>query len=116
MNSILDDVKEVCNIDIDDESFDIDIKLFITTSIARMHTLGFKVPDWFSMTSDPAPLWDDLTTHYDKQIQGIFVGYITQSCQLSFDPPGNSFLVAALERQITENTQLILMFGGDTIV
>ena len=116
MDSILDDIKQVCNIDIDDTSFDRDIKLFISTSIARMHTLGFKVPSGFSIDLDPPAIWNDLTLHYDPNLQGVFQAYIIQTCQLAFDPPGNSFLVASLERQITQNTQLIEMFGGDTIV
>lgn len=89
-DSILDSVKKVLGIGPDDDSFDVDIILFINSTFATLNQLGVGPADAFTI-EDKEPKWSAFigsATNIASVKQ-----YVAMSVKLAFDPPGTSFAI-----------------------
>ncbi len=78
--------------------FDVAILSFINSAIFSLSQLGLSAATGFIATSETT--WSDLIGESDNL--EIIKAYIYFKTKLAFDPPGVSFLVSAIERQIQE--------------
>lgn len=99
MDSILNSIKKLLGIEAEYEHFDTDIIIHINTIFLTLNQLGVgpeagyairgKEEQWLAYTSDM--LW----------VEAIKT-YIYLKVRLIFDPPTNSFLIEAMNKQIAE--------------
>lgn len=99
MNSILTSIKKMLGIEDTYEHFDIDIIIHINSALTVLNQIGIGPEQGYCITSK-AETWDDYLT--DLQYVEAVKTYVYLKVRLVFDPPQNSFLVDAMERQIRE--------------
>lgn len=97
--SILNSTKRVLGIADNDDSFDIDVIMHINTALATLNQIGIGPVDGF-MIEDDVPTWDAFIGT-DLRLSSVKT-YIYLKLRLIFDPPSTSFVIAAMEKQITE--------------
>lgn len=100
--SILRSTKKVLHIGADDTSFDLDIMTHINSAFSTLNDLGvgpqggFSIEDELAQWSDFLPLAEDMATL--SQVKT----FVFLHSRLLFDPPGTSFLLEAMSKQIQE--------------
>lgn len=99
MVSILDTIKQMLGIESTDVSFDKDLIIFINSALMVMAQLGVGPSEGFLITSKDNT-WTELLG--DRKDLNSVQAAIYLRVRLIFDPPQNSFLVAAIEKQIQE--------------
>ena len=100
MESILDSVKVMLGISIDDDpSFDQDLILHINGALTVMNQLGVGPSRGYNIT-DATQTWSEFIG--PREDLALIKQAIFLRVRLLFDPPQNSFLVAAIEKQIEE--------------
>lgn len=95
-NSILDDVKKLSGISVEDSDlktedykpFDTDLLLFINASFNRLKQLGVGPTENFSIESNEET-WGDFFG--DTQVVEMVRAWMVLNVKLQFDPPSNSF-------------------------
>lgn len=117
MVSILDSIKQLLGIDVNDDNFDKELIIHINGALMIINQLGVG-PESYYIT-DKDNVWDEFTQgRYDLE---IIKSAVYLRVRLIFDPPQNSFLVTAIEKQISEYDWRItvqtnkLVEVGDTI-
>ena len=99
INSILGSIKQMLGIDQADTSFDDELVMHTNGALMIMTQLGVGPSGGFMITSD-AEEWTDLLG--DRTDLNLVSTAVYLRVRLIFDPPQNSFLVAAIEKQIAE--------------
>jgi len=99
MESILTSVKKLLGVQSDYEHFDTDIIMHINSALVTLHQLGIGPKNGFEITSD-FETWNDYCSDL-KQV-GLVKQYLYLKVRLVFDPPSNSFVVDAINKQISE--------------
>lgn len=99
MDSILLDIKEKIGPSADYEAFDTDIVDAINTAFGVLTQLGVGPEDGFFISDDSAT-WTDFSS--DTVVIGLVKTYIYNKVRLIFDPPINSFVLSAMEKQNEE--------------
>lgn len=99
MDSILTTIKKLLGVDEEYTHFDPDIIIAINTALMILAQLGVGPSTGFMITDKNAK-WVDFFGDR-KDIEGVKT-YIHLKSKLLFDPPSNSFLVDAMERQVKE--------------
>lgn len=99
LESILGSVKQMLGIDQSDTSFDNELIMYTNGALMVMTQLGVGPSGGFTITS-ASEEWTDLLG--DRTDLNLVFTAIYLRVRLIFDPPQNSFLVAAIENQITE--------------
>lgn len=99
IQSILDSIKKSLNIDPAVQAFDEDIMLHINAVFGTLNQLGVGPQEGFRVES--------ATTEWDSYFGGDsnlneVKTYVFLRVRLLFDPPTMSFLIASMEKQITE--------------
>lgn len=97
--SILTSVKKVLGIDAAYTAFDEDVIMHINAAFATLLQLGIGPENGF-MIYDAVPEWDDFIA--PSADQNASKTYVYLKVRLLFDPPGTSFLLDAIRRQIEE--------------
>lgn len=98
--SILNDTKKLLGIEADIDNFDQDIIIGINSTLVGLKQIGV-LENNFSVVEDSDTLWSDVfATRDDLQ---LIKSYLYLKVRLFFDPPSNSFLVDAIQRQINEH-------------
>ena len=97
--SILKSVKKLLNVNPDDTAFDDDILTHINSAFSTLHQLGIGPTDGFMVEDDEA-LWVDFIG-YDPLLNSVKT-YVCLKTRIYFDPPTTSYLIGALDKQITE--------------
>lgn len=97
--SILLIIKGMLGLAKDYTPFDEELVGHINSAIAVAHQLGFGKNDF--VITGPNETWTDWLGERPEKFPGLR-HYIYMRTKLSFDPPSNSFAVAALEKQIEE--------------
>lgn len=97
--SILNSVKKVCGLSASDVSFDDDLMLHINSILSVLTQLGIGPEDGFMIEDDVATWEDFLGT--DKLFNGVKT-YVYLRTRILFDPPATSFVIEAMEKQISE--------------
>lgn len=99
MNSILNSIKKMLGIEIDDDSFDTDIIFNINAAIMFLTQLGIGDDGGFFI-SDESAVWSDLIGD-SKRIEAVKT-YVYLKVRLGFDPPTSSAVLESINRQLNE--------------
>ena len=100
MENILDSIKKLLGIDEMDFNFDQELIMHINSVFMVLNQLGVGPVGGFKISSNEEVWTDFLGTRLDLE---SVKSYIYLKVRLLFDPPQNSFLVGAIEKQIEEN-------------
>lgn len=95
--SILDTIKPALGLNLSDSSFDLDIVMLINGAFGNLYQMDVGPADGFSI-SDNNARWLDYVS--DSDLCGMVKAYIVHSVRLAFDPPGTSFAIEAIAKQI----------------
>lgn len=121
MESIINSIKKLLGIAPEYTDFDPDVVMGINTALMILNQLGVGPSGGFLLgLSDTGKTWKDFLG--DKMDLEAVKSYVYLKTRLLFDPPSNSFLIEAMERQIKEFEWRILSQvenipvteGGDT--
>lgn len=96
-DSILNDIKKALGITEDYTAFDQEIILHINTALMFAEEIG--LPS-FKITGK-TETWDQYLTGVTKNVEAAKT-YLYLQVRLVFDPPANSFVVTAIEKQLQE--------------
>lgn len=96
-DSILNDIKKALGITEDYTAFDQEIILHTNTAIMFAEQLG--LPS-FKITGK-TETWNQYLTGAAKNLEAVKT-YLYLQVRLVFDPPANSFVVTAIEKQLQE--------------
>ena len=97
--SILDSVKKTLGFDSTYTVFDLDITLGINSAFGSLQQLGVGADGGFTI-ADNTTLWSQYIS--ELLYLGMVKQYIFLSVKLMFDPPGTSFGIEAIEKQIDQ--------------
>lgn len=100
MDSILNTVKKALGVEEDYDGFDTNIILEINSALSNLQQLGVGPSDGFVVV-DENETWTQLLGPYSITFEQAKI-YILDKVRLGFDPPTNSFLVDAIQKQIQE--------------
>ena len=100
MDSILNNVKKLLGIDSEDDSFDIDVMTMINSTIPSLAQMGIGPSNGYIVTSADDK-WTDWITTNDINLQGVKT-YLYLKIKLIFDPPTNSTVVEAFNKNLNE--------------
>lgn len=98
-NSILTSTKKILGLPEEYTAFDVDIITHINSVFYILSQLGVG-PDEGFMIEDEAAEWDDFDGPPEQRI--AVRTYMFLKVRMLFDPPGTSFLIEAMEKQIAE--------------
>lgn len=100
MDSILNTIKKLLGIDIDDDSFDVDIIVNINSAIFSLSQMGIGPKDGFIVTSIDQK-WSDYIDSNIKNVEGV-KNYLYLKTKMIFDPPTSSTVIEAFNNSIKE--------------
>ena len=106
MENILDSIKKLLGIDEADLNFDQELIMHINSVFMVLNQLGVGPVGGFKISSNEEVWTDFVGTRLDLE---SVKSYIYLKVRLLFDPPQNSFLVGAIEKQIEENEWRLLV-------
>lgn len=98
VDSILDSIKQMLGISVDDKNFDAELIIYINGALMIINQLGVG-PDGYFITGK-TETWDKFLI--DRTDLELVKTCVYLRVRLVFDPPQNSFLVSAIKEQITE--------------
>lgn len=98
-DSILDSIKKVVLIPVEDDSFDVDLIMHINTTFSILRQLGVGPVEGF-LIKDNKALWSEYIND-DKRLEMVKT-YIALKTQLVFDPPASATLLDAKNNLIAE--------------
>lgn len=99
MESILNSVKSHIGVDAEETNFDSDIMIHINSVFSILHQMGVGPEKTFSIVDEKA-IWSDFTED-DNDFSEVKT-YMYLKVKLIFDPPTNSNVLEAMERQKNE--------------
>lgn len=100
LDSILNTIKKLLGIDVDDTSFDDDIIILINSSMLSLSQMGIGPPNGFIVTSS-VDKWTDYISDNIINLEGVKT-YLYLKVKLTFDPPTNSTVIEAMKKTIEE--------------
>ncbi len=99
--SILKNVKKILNVSVDDDVFDLDIITHVNSTFSTLYQLGIGPSEGFMIEDDTA-LWASFLGS-DPRLLNQVKTYVYLKTRILFDPPtASSFVMGAIEKQITE--------------
>lgn len=99
MESILDSIKVLLNVQHYDEAFDKELILHINSVLMICSQLGIGPAECFSITGS-TETWDQFLSGR-TDVEAV-KNYIYMKIRLVFDPPTNSFTLDAMKRMVEE--------------
>ena len=99
MGTILNDIKKILGVSIDDDSFDQDLILYINAVVLILAQLGLEEASGYPVI-DPSDTWEDLLE--DRTDLEVVKTYIAFKVKLMFDPPTNSAAIQSYNAIISE--------------
>lgn len=99
MESILTSIKKMLGIGEEYAHFDPDIIFHINSALMTLNQLGVGPKEGFFITTDEQ-LWEDYLGE-SKQLEAV-KSYIYLRVRILFDPPANSTILEAMNKQIAE--------------
>lgn len=100
MESIVNTIKKLVGIDVEDNSYDTDVIIFIRSTMLALTQMGVISLPGFILTSINETWNDYLGT--DIRIIDPVTTYLFLKTKLIFDPPSNSTLMKSIENSIAE--------------
>lgn len=100
--SILKSTKKILGLTDSYTVYDHDVITFINSAFFNLNQLGVGPDDGFSI-EDETSKWEDfvLLSGTDQSLQAVKT-YVFLKVKMHFDPPGTSFLIEAMNKQIEE--------------
>lgn len=98
-DSILQTIKSMLGLDVDCDDFDIDVITNINSALFSLNQLGVGPENPYIITGGEQTWTDFLGETTDFDACKTFIYFKTR---LGFDPPGNSFVLQSMEKQINE--------------
>jgi len=98
-DSILNSTKKVLGVDASYAAFDTDILIHINSAFATLNQLGVGPAEGF-VVEDELATWLDFLGP-DPRLNSVKT-YVYLRVRMVFDPPGTSYLLNALEKQLQE--------------
>ena len=98
--SILKSIKGLLGPDSAYDVFDPDIIIFINGAISTLTQIGIGPEEGFRITGDEET-WNDFLGGFDEDLESVKT-YIYLKVKMVFDPPANSFVMTAYEKQCDE--------------
>lgn len=100
IDSILTSIKKSLGIEESHKSFDHELVMHINTVIFELSQMGVGPQEEIFHIEDDLEIWTD----YLGDVKGLesVKSYIYLKVRLLFDPPTNSFVLEAMDRQITQ--------------
>lgn len=99
MVSILDTIKTMLGIPLEEDHFNSELIVDINMALATLIDLGFGPQEGFSITG-PDEAWDDFSE--DEEKINLAKSYVHLKTKLLFDPPSSSFVLEAFKQNIAE--------------
>lgn len=99
MDSILVTIKKMLGIDEDYDAFDTDIIVNINSALMTLTQIGIGPDQGFYIDSEEQT-WEALLLDR-KDLESVKM-FIYQTVRLNFDPPSNSFVVSAVQKNLEE--------------
>lgn len=96
-NSILTSTKKILGIAEDYTAFDLDIITHINSTLSTLNQMGIGVEGFY--IDDASYDWEDFIS-VDQY--NMVRSYVFLKVKMLFDPPGTSFLLTAMEKQVQE--------------
>lgn len=106
-NDILMSTKKVLGLSENYDAFDLDIITHINMAFSNLNQLGIGPEEGFSI-DDSSVEWDAFDVPINQK--SMVKTYVYLRVRLLFDPPGTSFLISAIENQISELTWRLSTF------
>lgn len=99
--SILDTIKIMLGLEKDYNAFDTEIIAYINSALFTLFQLGVGPEEGFSITGS-----DEVWSNFIEENSNLIAvqTFIKLKVQLIFDPPSNSFVVDAINKQLDELT------------
>lgn len=122
LESILDTIKQLLGIPVDDDNFDTDVKININAAIFALSQIGVGPINGYIVTSN-TQLWNDYIGTSIIKLEGV-KNYIYLKTKLIFDPPTNSTTIQAINENLKElewrmqlavETNNLQIQGGETM-
>jgi hypothetical protein len=105
--SILTSTKKILGISEAYEAFDLDIITHINSTFSIVNQFGVGPDGGFSIT-DKTATWSDFDVPDDQL--GLLKTYFYLKVRVLFDPPGTSYLIEAMNKQIEEHEHRLCNF------
>lgn len=109
--SILDSTKQILGLSADYTAFDLDILTHINSAFSVLNQVGVVIPADLNIT-DATTEWSELGL--DNAKLNLVRTYIYLKVRLVFDPPGTSYLIEAVNKQIEEYEYRLRLFAETT--
>ena len=100
MDSILESVKTVLGIPSEDNFFNDNLVLQINSIFSILRQIGCGPAEGYQITG-PSNTWDEFLTNEPEKLQ-LVKSYLGMRVRQYFDPPTNSTVLQALDRQVSE--------------
>jgi hypothetical protein len=110
--SILKSTKKILGIGLDDDSFDLDIVTHINSAFSTLHQLGIGPVDGFVIEDEDAEWADFGVTKIPILSQLKTCVYL--QVKMLFDPPGTSYLIDSLNKQLGEQQWRLSVMREET--
>lgn len=101
MESILNTIKKLLGIDIEDDSFDTDVIVNINSAIFNLSQMGIGPRNGFIVSSIEQKWTDYIDSSITINLEGV-KNYIYLKTKLLFDPPTSSTVVESFNNSIKE--------------
>lgn len=100
MDSILNTIKKLLGVDMDDDSFDADIIVNINSAIFSLSQIGI-IPNSSFIVTSASQNWSDYISDNSVNLECIKT-YIYLKTKMIFDPPTNSTTTESFNNSIKE--------------
>lgn len=107
--SILNTVKRMLGLDVEDDTFDLDVMVLINSAFMSLQQIGVGPSEGFSISS-AEDSWLDFASE-DELYQGV-PEYIYLKVRTVFDPPTSSSVAEAMKKNIDELEWRLLVQTG----
>lgn len=111
-SSILKSTKKLLNLKEDYLAFDLDVIMFINSAFSSLSELGVGSDPMMVVTGDEET-WEQL--NLDDDALSLVKIYIYLKVRMLFDPPATSFLIASVEKLISEHEWRLVTFHDSTV-
>lgn len=98
-NGILDSIKTMLNVELDEDAFDEELIMHINASIAELVQSGIGPDDGLQITKNTE--WSEFSN--DQNIISHALQYVYCKTRLIWDPPANSFVCDAFNKRADES-------------
>lgn len=99
-DSILNTIKQLLGVSLEDTAFDLDILVLINAAIAKLHQAGVGPQDPI-LVVDQDSEWSSFSE--DLTILALSKQFILFSVKIAFDPPGTSYHLTSLNALMEES-------------